>query len=65
MCAKQFAACHLLKRQEVKAKFYAVAKEFGFASTDDLVGEKPAKLTKPMVLVFRNPDDYSQVCGGK
>ena len=53
------------KRKEAKAKLDAVAKEFGFSSVEDLVGDKPAKVRKPMVPVFRNPEDHSQVCGGK
>lgn len=53
------------KRKEAKAKLDAVAKEFGFSSADDLVGDKPAKVRKPMVPVFRNPEDHSQVCGSK
>ena len=51
------------KRKEAKAKLDAVAKEFGFSSADDLVGDKPAKTKKPMVPVFRNPDNHDEICG--
>lgn len=62
---KAIASYHSRKRKEAKAKLDAVAKEFGFSSVEDLVGDKPAKVRKPMVPVFRNPEDHSQVCGGK
>jgi DNA-binding protein H-NS len=62
---KAIASYHSRKRKEAKAKLDAVAKEFGFSSAEDLLGDKPAKVRKPMVPVFRNPEDHSQVCGGK
>lgn len=62
---KAIASYHLRKRKEAKAKLDAIAKEFGFASAEDLVGVNPAKVRKPTVLVFRNPEDHSQVCGVK
>lgn len=50
-------------RKEAKAKLDAVAKEFGFSSADDLVGDKPAKAKKPMVPYYRNPENHDEVCG--
>ncbi|MCR9157817.1 MAG: H-NS histone family protein [Rhodobacteraceae bacterium] len=62
---KAIALYHSRKRKEAKAKLDAVAKEFGFSSAEDLVGDKPTKAKKAVVPVFRNPEDHSQVCGGK
>jgi DNA-binding protein H-NS len=62
---KAIASYRSRKRKEAKAKLDAVAKEFGFSSAEDLVGDKPARIKKPMVPVFRNPEDHSQVCGEK
>jgi DNA-binding protein H-NS len=62
---KAIASYHSRKRKEAKAKLDEVAKKFGFASAEDLVGDKPAKAKKPTVPVFRNPEDHSQVCGSK
>jgi DNA-binding protein H-NS len=56
---------HARKRKEAKAKLDAVAKEFGFASAEELVGDKTEKIRRTMVPVFRNPKDHSQVCGRK
>jgi DNA-binding protein H-NS len=62
---RAIASFQVRHRKEAKAKLDAVAKEFGFSSAEDLVGDKPAKFRKPMVPVFRNPENHSQVCGGK
>lgn len=62
---RAIASYHSRKRKEAKAKLDAVAKEFGFASAEDLVGNKTAKVSKKMLPVFRNPKNYSQVCGKK
>lgn len=60
---KAIASYHSRKRKEARAKLDAVAKEFGFSSADELVGNKPAKAKKPMVPVFRNPDNHDEICG--
>lgn len=62
---RAIASYHSRKRKEAKAKLDAVAKEFGFASAEELVGDKPTKAKKAVVPVFRNPEDHSQVCGGR
>ena len=63
--SKAIATYHSRKRKRAKAKLDAVATEFGFASAEDLFGDKKPKIKQPMVPVFRNPEDHSQVCGGK
>lgn len=62
---KAITTYHSRKRKEAKAKLDAVAKEFGFSSAEDLVGGKPTKAKTPMAPVYRNPENHSQVCGGK
>ena len=60
---KAIKSFQIRHRKEAKAKLDAVAKEFGFSSVDDLFGDKPAKAKKPMVPVFRNPDNHDEICG--
>jgi DNA-binding protein H-NS len=51
------------KRKEAKAKLDALAKDLGFSSAGELVGNKPAKARKPMVPYYRNPDNHDEICG--
>jgi hypothetical protein len=62
---KAIALYHSGKRKAVKAKLDAVATKFGFASAEDLVGDKPIRVRKTIVPVFRNLEYHSQVCGGQ
>ena len=61
--AKAIESFHARQRSEAKAKVNALAKEYGFASAEQLVSLKSPRAKKPMVPVFRNPDDHNQVCG--
>ena len=60
---KAIKSFQIRHRKEAKAKLDAVAKEFGFSSVDDLVGDKPVKTKKPMVPYYRNPDNHDEICG--